>query len=54
MRINDKGSTVVFEKILKAGEVIEIKDNWVNGTLRAGNAKDLFLLNGVTLWTSFG
>ena len=26
-----------------------IKDNWVNGTLRAGNAKDLFfLLDGVT------
>ena len=49
IRINDKGSTVVFEKILKAGEVLEIKDNWFNGTLRAGNAKDLFfLLNGVT------
>ena len=49
IRINDKGSTVVFEKILKAGEVLEIKDNWVNGTLRAGNAKDLFFsLNGVT------
>ena len=49
IRINDKGSSIVFEKILKAGEVIEIKDNWFDGTLRAGNAKDLFfLLNGVT------
>ena len=49
IRINDKGSSVVFEKILKAGEVLEIKDNWFDGTLRAGNAKDLFfLLNGVT------
>ena len=49
IRINDKDSTVVFEKILKAGDVLEIKDNWFNGTLRAGNAKDLFfLLNGVT------
>ena len=42
IRINDKGSSVVFEKILKAGEVLEIKDNWFDGTLRAGNAKDLF------------
>ncbi len=49
IRINDKGSSVVFEKILKAGEVLEIKENWFDGTLRAGNAKDLFfLLNGVT------
>jgi len=49
IRINDKGSSIVFEKILKAGEVLEIKDNWFDGTLRAGNAKDLFfLLNGVT------
>ena len=49
IRINDTGSTVVFEKILKAGEVLEIQDNWFNGTLRTGNAKDLFfLLNGVT------
>ena len=49
IRINDKGSSVVFEKILKAGEGLEIKDNWFDGTLRAGNAKDLFfLLNGVT------
>jgi len=29
--------------------VLEVKDNWFDGTLRAGNAKDLFfLLNGVT------
>ena len=49
IRINDEGSRVVFEKILKAGEVLEIKDNWFNGNLRAGNAKDLFFsLNGVT------
>ena len=49
IRINDKGSKVVFEKILKAGEVLEIKDNWFNGNLRAGNARDLFFsLNGVT------
>ena len=40
---------MVFEKILKAGEVLEIKSNWINGNLRAGNAKDLFFsLNGVT------
>ena len=39
----------MVEKILKAGEVLEIKDNWFNGNLRAGNAKDLFFsLNGVT------
>ncbi|MDC3076395.1 helix-turn-helix domain-containing protein, partial [Paracoccaceae bacterium] len=49
IRINDKGSKVVFEKILKAGEVLEIKDNWFDGNLRAGNAIDLFFsLNGVT------
>ena len=49
IRINDEGSKVVFEKILKAGEVLEIKNNWFNGNLRAGNAKDLFFsLNGVT------
>ena len=49
IRINDKGSKVVFEKILKAGEVLEIKDNWFSGNLRAGNARDLFFsLNGVT------
>ena len=49
IRINDEGSKVVFEKILKAGEVLEIKNKWFNGNLRAGNAKDLFFsLNGVT------
>ncbi len=49
IRINDKGSKVVFEKILKAGEVLEIKDSWYSGNLRAGNAIDLFFsLNGVT------
>ena len=49
IRINDKGSKVVFEKILKAGEVLEIRDNWLSGNLRAGNARDLFFsLNGVT------
>ena len=49
IRIKDEGKRVVFEKILKAGEVLEIKSNWLNGNLRAGNAKDLFfLLNGVT------
>ena len=49
IRIKDEGKRVVVEKILKAGEVLEIKSNWLNGNLRAGNAKDLFfLLNGVT------
>ena len=49
IRINDEARKVVFEKILKAGEVLEIKNNWINGNLRAGNAKDLFFsLNGVT------
>ena len=49
IRIKDEGRKVVVEKILKAGEVLEIKDNWLNGNLRAGNAKDLFFsLNGVT------
>ena len=49
IRIKDEGRKVVVEKILKAGEVLEIKDNWFNGNLRAGNAKDLFFsLNGVT------
>ena len=49
IRIKDEGRRVVVEKILKAGEVLEIKDNWFNGNLRAGNAKDLFFsLNGVT------
>ncbi len=49
IRINDEGSKVVFEQILKAGEVLEIKNKWLNGSLRAGNAKDLFFsLNGVT------
>ena len=49
IRINDEGKRVVVEKILKAGEVLEIKANWLNGNLRAGNAKDLFFsLNGVT------
>jgi len=49
IRIKDEESQVVVEKILKAGEVLEIKNNWFNGDLRAGNAKDLFFsLNGVT------
>ncbi len=49
IRIKDEGKKVVVEKILKAGEVLEIKNNWFNGDLRAGNAKDLFFsLNGVT------
>ena len=49
IRIKDKGRKIVVERILKAGEVLEIKDNWINGNLRAGNAKDLFFsLNGVT------
>ena len=49
IRIKDEGRRVVVEKILKAGEVLEIKNNWFNGNLRAGNAKDLFFsLNGVT------
>ncbi len=49
IRIKDEGRNVVVEKILKAGEVLEIKNNWFNGNLRAGNAKDLFFsLNGVT------
>ncbi len=49
IRIKDEGRKVVVEKILKAGEVLEIKNNWLNGNLRAGNAKDLFFsLNGVT------
>ena len=49
IRIKDEGKSVVVEKILKAGEVLEIKANWLNGNLRAGNAKDLFFsLNGVT------
>ena len=39
----------MVEKILKAGEVLKIKSKWLNGNLRAGNAKDLFFsLNGVT------
>ncbi len=49
IRIKDEGRKVVVEKILKAGEVLEIKNNWFNGNLRAGNAKDLFFsINGVT------
>ena len=49
IRIKDEERQVVVEKILKAGEVLEIKNNWFNGDLRAGNAKDLFFsLNGVT------
>ena len=49
IRIKDEGRKVVVEKILKAGEILEIKNNWINGNLRAGNAKDLFFsLNGVT------
>ncbi len=49
IRIKDEGRKVVVEKILKAGEVLEIKNNWFNGNLRAGNAKDLFFsLDGVT------
>ena len=49
IRIKDEGRQVVVEKILKPGEVLKIKNNWFNGNLRAGNAKDLFFsLNGVT------
>ena len=49
IRIKNIERQVVVEKILKAGEVLEIKNNWFNGDLRAGNAKDLFFsLNGVT------
>jgi hypothetical protein len=49
IRISDIGKKVVFEKILKSGEVLKIKRNWLNGNLRAGNAKDLFFsLDGVT------
>jgi hypothetical protein len=49
IRIKDEKRQVVVEKILKAGEVLKIKNNWFNGDLRAGNAKDLFFsLNGVT------
>ena len=49
IRIKDEDRKVVVEKILKAGEVLEIKGNWFNGNLRAGNAKDLFFsLNGIT------
>ncbi|MDC3067802.1 DUF4115 domain-containing protein [Paracoccaceae bacterium] len=49
IRIKDKGRNIVVEKILKSGEVLEIKKNWFSGDLRAGNAKDLFFsLNGVT------
>ena len=42
IRIKDEGKRVVVEKILKAGEVLEIKANWLNGNLRAGNAKICF------------
>ena len=49
IRIKDEGRRVVVEKILKAGEVLEIKNKCFNGNLRAGNAKDLFFsINGVT------
>ena len=49
IRIKDGARQVVVEKILKAGEVLEIENKWFNGDLRAGNAKDLFFsLNGVT------
>ena len=49
IRIKDEKRQVVVEKILKAGEVLKIKNNWLNGDLKAGNAKDLFFsLNGVT------
>ncbi len=49
IRIKNEERQVVVEKILEAGEVLEIKNNWFNGDLRAGNAKDLFFsLNGVT------
>ena len=49
IRIKDEARKVVVEKILKAGEVLEIKNKWFNGNLRAGNAKDLFFsLNGIT------
>ena len=49
IRIKDGARQVVVEKILKAGEVLEIENKWFDGDLRAGNAKDLFFsLNGVT------
>ena len=49
IRIKDGARQVVVEKILKAGEVLEIENKWFSGDLRAGNAKDLFFsLNGVT------
>ena len=49
IRIRDEGKKVVVEKILQAGEVLEIKSIWFNGNLRAGNAKDLFFsLDGIT------
>jgi hypothetical protein len=49
IRIKDEGRKTVVEKILQAGEVLEIESKWFNGNLRAGNAKDLFFsLNGVT------
>ncbi len=49
IRIKDEQKKVVYEKILKSGEVLKIKKGWLNGNLRAGNARDLFfLLDGVT------
>ncbi len=49
IRIKDEEKNVVFEKILKSGEVLKIKKKWLNGNLRAGNAVDLFFsLDGIT------
>ena len=48
-RISFHVAKVVFEKILKSGEVLKIKKDWLNGNLRAGNARDLFFsLDGIT------
>ena len=44
-----KKDRLLSKKILKAEEVLKIKNNWFNGDLKAGNAKDLFFsLDGVT------
>ena len=49
IRIKNEEKKVVFEKILKSGDVLKIKKDWLNGNLRAGNARDLFFsLDGVT------
>ncbi len=49
IRINNQEKKVVVEKILKSGEILKIKKDWLNGNLRSGNARDLFFaLDGVT------